>query len=272
VTDLIPALTITKTAATGTVKPGSPVGYTITVANTGQTTYTAATVTDSLAGDLADAAYDNDATATVGTVSYASPVLTWTGNLAPRRTATIRYSVTVNNPDTGGRFLTNTAVSAVPGSTCPPASPGPGCTATTAITAGTLSITAPASVSLGSAPPGGAINTALGTVQVTDNRGFGAGWTATVSGTAFTTGNGTPAETIPPSDADYDITGLSQTTGSATFTSVPTTNLATSPQAIVSATSVNGNTSAAWNPLLQMDVPGSAIAGLYIATLTYSIS
>ena len=53
---------------------------------------------------LDDAAYDNDAAATgTGTVSYASPVLTWTGNLTPGQAATITYSVTVNNPDTGDK-------------------------------------------------------------------------------------------------------------------------------------------------------------------------
>ena len=38
---------------------------------------------------LDDAAYDNDAAATTGTVSYASPVLTWTGSLAPGATAMV---------------------------------------------------------------------------------------------------------------------------------------------------------------------------------------
>ena len=69
---------------------------------------------------LDDAAYDNDAAATgTGTVGYASPVLTWTGNLTPGQAATITYSVTVNNPDTGDKILTNTVTSAAPGSNCP---------------------------------------------------------------------------------------------------------------------------------------------------------
>ena len=40
---------------------GQVVGYTLTVTNTGQTPYTGATVTDSLAEVLDDAAYDSDA-------------------------------------------------------------------------------------------------------------------------------------------------------------------------------------------------------------------
>ena len=272
VTDLIPALTITKTANVSTVTPGSAVGYTITVADTGQTPYSAAQVTDSLAGDLGDAAYNHNATASTGSVSYTSPVLTWTGNLVPGDTATIGYSLTVSNPDAGGKLLTNTAVSAATGSTCPSGSTSPACSVTVPVIAGTLSITTPASASLGSAAPGGSISTALGTVQVTDNRGFGAGWAATVSATAFATGNGTPPETIPPGDVSYDITGLGQTTGSATFTPVPVTNLTGTAQTVVSATNVSGNTSAAWDPLIDVQVPNAAIAGQYTATITHSVS
>ena len=62
---------------------------------------------------------------------------------------------------------------------------------------GVLSITAPASASLGSAAPGGTASASLGIVQVTDDRDGLAGWTATTSATDFTTGGGTTAETIP---------------------------------------------------------------------------
>ncbi len=58
--------------------------------------------------------------ATSGTVSYASPVLTWTGDLAPGASAVITYSVTVNNPDTGDKLVITTVSSAATGSSCPP--------------------------------------------------------------------------------------------------------------------------------------------------------
>ena len=270
--DQVPALTITKTASVATATPGSTVGYTITVDNTGQTPYNGASVTDSLTGVLDDATYNNNAAASTGTVSYASPVLTWTGDLATGETATITYTVTVANPDTGSRVLSNTAVSAATGSTCPSGSPSPGCTATVTIVSGVLSITAPAIASLGSADPGGTISANLGTVQVTDNRGFGASWTATVSTTAFTTGRGTPAEIIPAGDASYAISALTQTTGSATFGFVPLTNLSVAPQAVVTATNVAGNTSASWNPLINISVPATAVGGTYTATITHSVS
>ena len=272
VIDQIPALTIIKTVSVATATPGSTVGYTITVDNTGQTPYSGASVTDSLTGVLDDATYNDNAAASTGTVSYASPVLSWTGDLATGQTATITYTVTVANPDTGSRVLSNTAVSAATGSTCPSGSTSPGCTATVTVVSGVLSITAPASASLGSTDPGGTIHANLGTVQVTDNRGFGANWTATVSTTAFTTGAGTPAETIPAGNASYTISALSQTTGSATFSAAPLTNLRTTPRAVVTATNVAGNTSATWNPLINIRVPASAIGGAYTATITHSVS
>ena len=92
-----------------TTTPGETVRYTVVVTNTGQTAYTGATFTDRLAGVLDDAVYNTDAAATSGSVSYTSPKLTWTGNLAVGASATITYSVTVRDPDTGNRSLTGTS-------------------------------------------------------------------------------------------------------------------------------------------------------------------
>ena len=275
VIDLIPALTITKTATVSTTTPGSNVGYTITVADTGQTPYAGAQVTDTLAGVLGDAAYNGDATASrssAGPVGYASPVLTWTGDLAPGEVVTITYSVTVNDPDAGGRILANTVVSPDPGSDCPDGSTDPRCGVSVPVLAGALSMTVPISADLGATTPGGSASASLGTVQVLDNRGFGADWTATVSATEFTTGNGTGPETIPASDAYYDITGFGSTTGSATFSATPETILSGDPQPVVSATSVGGTTSATWDPLIDVNVPTSAIVGQYTATIVHSVS
>jgi uncharacterized repeat protein (TIGR01451 family) len=272
VTDLIPALTIVKTADAASAAPGSAVDYTITVDDTGQTPYTGATVTDDLTGVLGAAAYDGDAAATIGTVSYASPALAWTGDLTPGATATITYSVTIDNPETGGTSLTNTVASSAPGSSCPPGGGGGQCTVTTGVITGPLSMTAPASSFLGAGSPGTTISANLGTVQVTDGRGFGADWSASVSSSNFTTGGGSPAETIPVSDALYDITGLATATGPATFGYVPQVNLSGDPQAVVNATRVDGNTAVTWNPLIQIAVPGTAIGGTYSATIVHSVS
>ena len=273
VIDLIPALTLTKTATVSTTTPGSTVGYTITVADTGQTPYAGAQVTDTLTGVVGDAAYNGDAHASAGTVGYVSPpVLTWTGDLNPGDVDTIIYSVTVNDPDTGGRILANTVVSPDPGSDCPAGSTDPRCAVSVPVMAGALTMTVPISADLGGTDPGGSASASLGTVQVIDNRGFGADWTATVSATEFTTGNGTGPETIPASDAYYDITGFGSTTGSADFSTAPETILSGDPQPVVTATNVGGVTSATWDPLIDVNVPTTAIVGQYTATIVHSVS
>ena len=98
--------------------PGSTVRFTVTITDTGQTPYTGIMVTDSLSGLLDDAGYNGDASATAGTVSYTSPVLTWTGTLAAGAAATVTFSVTVNSIDTGDKTLGTTVSTAAAGSNC----------------------------------------------------------------------------------------------------------------------------------------------------------
>ena len=50
------------------------------------------------------------------------------------------------------------------------------------------------------------------------------------------------------------------------------TQLSTAAQPVVSATNVTGNTTATWNPIITVTVPPTAIAGLYTATITHSVS
>jgi uncharacterized repeat protein (TIGR01451 family) len=152
---LIPALTITKTADTSTTTPGSAVGYTITIANTGDTPYTGLTVTDPLDGVLNDAAYDDDAAATAGEVSFATPTLTWTGDLAVGATATVSYSVTISNPDTGDRILVNTVIADAAGSDCASGSTDSRCTVTVNDLIPALAITKAASLT--EAAPGDSV-------------------------------------------------------------------------------------------------------------------
>jgi hypothetical protein len=72
--------------------------------------------------------------------------------------------------------------------------------------------------------------------------------------------------------AYYDITGFGSTTGSATFSTAPETNLSGDPQPVVSATNVGGTTSATWDPLIDVNVPATAIVGQYTATIVHSVS
>jgi uncharacterized repeat protein (TIGR01451 family) len=271
ITDLFPGLTITKTADVSSTAPGGTVHYTITVANSGQLPDDGATLTDSLAGVLDDATYGG-ATATAGTVSFASPDLTWTGDLAVGQAATITYSVAVNDPDIGDLSLVNAVSSTTTGSNCPPGNSDPRCGVTLAVVIGVLSITAPGSSDLGGAAPGGTASGPLGPVQVADERNGFAGWTATVSATDFTTGAGAAAQTIPAPDLRYLISGFTSTAGSATFTSTPGTDLSNAAQAVVTATNVSGDNSAAWSPVIQVAVPGGAVAGTYSGTITHSVS
>ena len=156
---LTPALTITKTASTATAVPGQTVSYTVTVANSGQVPYTGATFTDDLGGTTDDAAYNGDAAASAGSVSYAAPGLTWTGDLAIGATATITYSVTVHNPDTGNQVIVNTVTSPAAGSNCPAGGADPRCTSTVPVVgATTLTFTV---------TPGAASATAGSTVHYT---------------------------------------------------------------------------------------------------------
>ena len=150
---LTPGLTIAQSAGAGTTTPGSVVTYTVTVTNSGQTPYTGATFTDPLSGVLDDAAYNNDAAATSGSVSFASPNLTWTGNLAPGASATVTFSVTVNNPDTGNKILASTITSATRGSNCAAGSGDPPCTTTVPVAV--LTITNSSDVS--TATPGSVV-------------------------------------------------------------------------------------------------------------------
>ena len=141
---LTPALTIVTTASATAAVPGQPVTVTVTVTDTGQTPYSGAVVTDSLAGALDDAAYNGDAAATTGSVSYAAPVLTWTGNLAVGASAVITYTMTVHDPDTGDKVIINTATSAAAGSACPPGATAAPCRVTVAVLTPGLEIAASA--------------------------------------------------------------------------------------------------------------------------------
>ena len=85
-----------------------------------------------------------------------------------------------------------------------PAGGDPNTTVTFAVTTGALSMTAPTGANLGGGAPGTTITGSLAAVTVTDDRALlTAAWTATASASDWTTGGGTPNETIPAGDVGY---------------------------------------------------------------------
>ncbi|WP_314147272.1 hypothetical protein [uncultured Leifsonia sp.] len=148
----VQALQVTKTADKTEVVPGETVTFTVTVKNTGVVDYTAAapaSFTDDLSAVLDDATYNNDATSGA---TYAEPTLSWSGALAAGDTATITYSVTVNDPDTGDKHLDNTVVTP-PGGNCPAGSDDAACTVN--IPSGSYTVSK--SASKATVTPGGTI-------------------------------------------------------------------------------------------------------------------
>jgi hypothetical protein len=178
-----------------------------------------------------------------------------------------------------GAGLTATAASAATNAPATPSTrsagtPGggdPNTTVTFAVNVGALSMTAPASASIGSGNPGTTISGNLGgSVVVTDNRAaLSAAWTAVASSTDFTTGGGTGTETIPAADATY-TPGTITTTGTLTATGFAIT-LSGSPQTVVTG-SGSGNNTASWDPTIAVAVPAAAVGGTYTSVLTQSVS
>ena len=101
----IAELRIKKSFAPGRPKPDGTVDYTITVTNVGTAPYPRATITDDLSGVLDDAVFNGDERASSGTVSYAKPKVTWTGDVAVDQTVTITYSTRVDDRPAGDRQL-----------------------------------------------------------------------------------------------------------------------------------------------------------------------
>ncbi len=111
---------VSLTASTGVALPGGKVTYTVTVKNTGSVDYSATdlvSVTDSLAGIVDDATYDNDATSGA---SYDQPVLTWGITLPVNATKSFHYSVTIKAPGSGDGHLADSLTTSL-GGNCPAA-------------------------------------------------------------------------------------------------------------------------------------------------------
>ncbi|WP_208647957.1 MULTISPECIES: hypothetical protein [Streptomyces] len=165
-------------------------------------------------------------------------------------------------------------VTVLPGAAAPVASHAAG---PVAQPPGTLSITVPAGVNLGSTFPGSSLGRPLGEVVVTDRRsGQSDTWTATVAASDFTTPGGGAARQIPRSRFSYWSGQATSTTGPGTrVPGQPTSAQAQSlgvPRTAFSKTSGHGNSTTAWQPTLIVAVPADAVGGTYTGTITHSVA
>ncbi|MEV0326493.1 hypothetical protein AB0H63_08575 [Micromonospora echinospora] len=142
-----------------------------------------------------------------------------------------------------------------------------------------LSITVPASVSLGAGTPGGAVTGQLPRVLVEDFRGGAVNpnaWTATVSATAFVTGPGGPDRTVAPSQVAYWSGPVVRSTGGGNLVpGQPTAAQAVTlgaPRVAFRKTTGNANNTVRWSPTLRVTLPSGLVAGTYLATITHSVA
>ncbi|MEV7180318.1 hypothetical protein [Kitasatospora sp. NPDC093679] len=150
-------------------------------------------------------------------------------------------------------------------------------TVTFSVSGGALSISVPSSASLGAGLPGNTVSAQLGAVTATDARALlTASWVASVTSTSFTTGGGTPAETVPNSAVSYWSGAATATTGTGTFTPGQATagnaQTLSSSRTAFSLSGGTGNNSATWNPTIVVALPAAAVNGTYTGTVTHSIA
>ena len=147
----------------------------------------------------------------------------------------------------------------------------------TCATAGSLSISAPASVDLGSASPGGFINQQLGSVTVTDGRLLSTpSWVATVTSTDFETSDD-PPQTVSKGNVSYwsgpvtagVVHGTTATPGQPT---ADDKQLLDAQRTTFSVTEGVGDNTVTWNPTVRIELPLSSVAGTYTGTLTFSVA
>ncbi|WP_210821218.1 ice-binding family protein [Micromonospora sp. D93] len=149
-------------------------------------------------------------------------------------------------------------------------------TRSTCAVPGELSISAPEMADLGSASLGGVVSGNLGPVTVTDERLLSEPtWTATVVATNFVT-SGVPVHTISNTNASYWSGPATATSGIGTFTSGQPTaadaEIINVERTAFTLTDGVGNNSATWDPVVSVQIPLTAVAGVYSGTITFSVA
>lgn len=147
------------------------------------------------------------------------------------------------------------------------------------LTGGGITISAPsADAALTGGVVGSVVNTSLsgslGSTTVTDARGGVTGWTSTITGSAFTSTNGT----IPVSAAKVFVaapivpTGIAVVTSGTYVSEATGLTLSATAQPFVTATAVVGNNAATFNPTIAVAIPSNAVAGTYTGVVTQTVS
>lgn len=144
------------------------------------------------------------------------------------------------------------------------------------ILAGSLAISVPAAAGIGHGLQGETIAGPIGNVTVTDDRAaLTATWTASVASGGFTTGSGTPEETIPNSAVRYWSGAAVQSTGFGTLIpgqAIPAQAVVLNTQRTAfSLAAGTGTNTATWNPTVEISIPASAMSGPYTGTVTHTV-
>lgn len=140
-----------------------------------------------------------------------------------------------------------------------------------------VAITVPATVDLGSGPTGANTRSVqMATVTVTASGLLLPSFIATVSSTNFTTGAGTPAQTITKASLDYWSGPVTAFTGAQTAVPGQLTALQAQPlSASLTAFSSTGlvlSITTSWIPSIVIRTPSAAVAGSYTGTITHSVA
>jgi hypothetical protein len=150
------------------------------------------------------------------------------------------------------------------------AAPSGDTTTTFSLQGGTIDITVAANASLPQGNSGQpSVSGQLGPVNIFDNRGNTISWTASAASTAFTTNNG--FATTTSTEVKYN-SGTVNKSGEVTTASNGDVVLAVASSAVVTGSSVVGNNTASWNPMLTVSLPSNSLAGNYSGTATTSVA
>ncbi len=138
-------------------------------------------------------------------------------------------------------------------------------------TPGTLTISVPATLDLGTAVSPSTINVSMGLATVTDTRDTGTAWFVAVIASALTNFD-PPANTIIPTYMEYASGAITPTgAGSATLVETDQSNL-TGEVPVVTASAVTGIQGATWTPTFTLHIPAAAFNGHYTGTITQSVA